>query len=233
MNQEGTNQPKGPAPYEPQPKQQKPAVAPTAIGQHESAAGPTTPVSPKVGKQLTGSERLYRGLSYAFALVRGILVVILLAILANIFVATVFRISGESMYPSFEDGQFILVDRLTYLVSQPQRGDVVVLEFPGDPENRKFIKRVIGLPGEKIEIKDNVVSVNDQPLEEKYIPAFTPTIPDLVRVMRGDEYFVMGDNRPNSNDSRFFGPVPEHNLIGVSRAVLSGEAFGFIAQPAF
>lgn len=164
---------------------------------------------------------------------RGILVVIIFLVLFNLFVGTIFRISGVSMAPSFEDGQFILVDRLSYIVSTPQRGDVVVLQFPGDPTRRKFIKRVIALPGETVKIENNLVFVNDQVLDETYLPALLPTFPNLQRVLRSDEVFVMGDNRPNSNDSRFFGPVPKRNLIGVSRAVLSGEAFGFIAQPAF
>lgn len=137
------------------------------------------------------------------------------------------------MYPSFEDGQFILVDRLTYQFSPPQRGDVIILRFPGDPANRNFIKRVIGLPGEKVEIKNNTVFINEQSIEENYLPAFTPTDPDLVVQLRQDEIFAMGDNRPNSNDSRFIGPIPTRNIIGVSRAVLSGSAFGFIAKPAF
>ncbi len=200
---------------------------------NEGMPATPAPTQPWTGRRLVGSERLFRGLSYGFELLRGILVVIILLVLFNTFVATVFRISGESMMPTFEDGEFILVDRLSYVVSTPQRGDVVILRFPGDPDRRKFIKRVIGLPGETVTVTDNVVAVNGVPLDEAYLPRLTPTAPNVSRVLRRDEVFVMGDNRPNSDDSRFFGPVPVRNLIGVSRAVLSGPAFGFVAQPAF
>ena len=221
--------------------------SPVPVPQPPIAPTPTTPVAPAavtlstpsdphgafVGRRVVGSERLFRGISYGFELLRGILIIIILLVLFNLFVATVFRISGESMFPSFLDGQFILVDRLSYIVSEPIRGDVVVLQFPGDPTRRKFIKRVIGLPGETVRIENSVVFVNDEPLPETYLPKLLQTAPNLTRLLRSDEVFVMGDNRPNSNDSRFFGPVPKRNLIGVSRAVLSGEAFGFVAQPAF
>ena len=228
----------GPDPYE-APK--KEPVAPTALGHQEKKPKPQ-PKEHKVGKRTVGSERAYRVLSYSFALLRGIIIIVILGILFNLFIATVFRISGESMYPSFVDGQFILVDRITYQFTEPTRGDVVILQFPGDPENRKFIKRVVGLPGETIEIQhfkedaNTVISqvlIDGVELDEDYLPAFTFSNPEVNQVIRPDEVFVMGDNRPNSNDSRFFGPVPQHNLIGVSRAVLSGSAFGFIAQPAF
>jgi len=235
MNKEGKTESKGPVPYTPPDQIPRPSqpVADSAIGHQHRAPQRPVSIPEHIGKQVTGSERLYRGLSYGFALLRGILVVLLILILFNSFVATVFRISGMSMYPSFEDGEFIMVDRLSFLVGDPHRGDVVIIRFPGDPAKRKFIKRVVGLPGETVKIADNTVFIDNNPLPEKYLPAYTPIAPNLEKTLRGDEYFVMGDNRPNSNDSRFFGPVPRHNFIGVSRAVLSGKAFGFIAQPAF
>jgi signal peptidase I len=202
------------------------------------ATAPPTITSPNVsgtavGKRVVGSERVFRAFSYGFELLRGILIVIILLIVINVFVVTIFRISGESMMPSFQNGEFILVDRLSYTIGSPQRGDVVILQFPGDPTRRKFIKRVIGLPGETVTISNNTVLINNEKLDEAYLPKLTPVAPNLTRVLRSDEVFVMGDNRPNSDDSRFFGPVPEHNLIGVSRAVMSGKAYGFIAQPAY
>ncbi len=200
---------------------------------NEGMPATAVPNQPWTGRRTVGSEQLFRALSYGFELLRGILIVIILLVLFNTFVATVFRISGESMMPNFQDGEFILVDRLSYIVATPQRGDVVILQFPGDPDRRKFIKRVIGLPGETVKIDNNAVFVNGRQLDEAYLPKFTPVAPNLSRVLRSDEVFVMGDNRPNSDDSRFFGPVPKRNLIGVSRAVLSGDALGFVAQPAF
>lgn len=188
---------------------------------------------PNIAHRTVGSARLYLLLAYAFELFKGLLVLVLVSILIQLFIVTVFRISGESMLPNFADGQFILVDKLSYMLSPPMRGDVVVIQFPGDPDHRKFIKRVIGLPGEKVEVVDGFVRVDDRLLEEAYLPDELLTSPDVVKVLRSDEYFVMGDNRPNSNDSRFFGPVPLDKFIGKSQAILSGSAFGWVAQPAF
>ncbi len=188
---------------------------------------------PHVAHRAVGSARLYLLLAYGFELLKGLLVVILLGILVQLFVATVFHISGESMLPNFADGQFILVDKLSYLLRAPMRGDVVVIQFPGDPDHRKFIKRVIGLPSEKVEVRAGHVSIDDRILLEPYLPAGLESTPDSVKVLRSDEFFVMGDNRPNSNDSRFFGPVPRDKFVGKSQAILSGKAFGWVAQPAF
>lgn len=188
---------------------------------------------PDIAHRTVGSARLYLIVAYSFELLKGLLVLVLVGILVQLFVATVFHISGESMLPNFADGQFILVDKLSYLVRAPMRGDVVVIQFPGDPDHRKFIKRVIGLPGEQVEVRGGQVLVDDRLLQEPYLPAGLESAPDVIKVLRGDEFFVMGDNRPNSNDSRFFGPVPLDKFIGKSQAILSGSAFGWVAQPAF
>lgn len=210
-----------------------PVATPPSAPPVATPPSPTPSQTSIIGKQIVGSERVFRGISYGFELMRGILIIIVLLVLTNIFVVTVFRISGESMMPSFQNGEFILVDRLSYTIGSPQRGDVVILQFPGDPTKRKFIKRVIGLPGETVTISNNAVFVNNEKIDEPYLPRLLPIAPNLTKVLRNDEVFVMGDNRPNSDDSRFFGPVPEHNLIGVSRAILSGKAYGFIALPAY
>lgn len=238
-----------PTPVGPEPATQGAAVNPylpakATSSRHEVIASPATishpvaaprpsTVGPAIGTQVIGSERVFRGLAYSFELLKWLVVLVLVAVLLQLFVATVFRISGESMLPNFVDGQFVLVDKLSYLVNQPVRGDVVVIQFPGDPENRKFIKRVIGLPGETVEVRNGNVFVDGQQLQESYLPTGLVTTPELTEVLRGDEYFVVGDNRPNSNDSRFFGPVPIDKFIGKSQAILSGSAFGWVAQPAF
>lgn len=185
------------------------------------------------GLRLVGSQRAYRTLSFLWALGGSLVAIILVGLTIHLLVATVFRISGESMLPNFQDGQFVLVDRLSYAFSQPKRGDVIVLEFPGDPTRRKFIKRIVGLPGEKVVVSGGRVYVEETELRETYLPKTTITTPEVTRVLRSDEYFVMGDNRPNSNDSRFFGPLPARRIIGKTTASLSGKAFGWIAQPAF
>jgi len=208
-------------------------IANPATLSHATSTRPSPAAGTAIGTQLIGSERVFRGLAYSFELLKWLVVIVLVGVLVQLFVATVFRISGESMLPNFVDGQFVLVDKVSYLVGAPVRGDVVVIQFPGDPENRKFIKRVVGLPGETVEVRGGSVYVDGSQLEERYLPPNLVTTPELTTVLRGDEYFVVGDNRPNSNDSRFFGPVPIDKFIGKSQAILSGSAFGWVAQPAF
>ena len=146
-----------------------------------------------------------------------------------------FKVEGDSMVPSLDDGQYIIVNKLAYaqfdlgifdflpffdagedstihLLGSPGRGDVIVFKSPNDP-NRDFIKRVIGVGGDKVEIRDGVVYVNGEALEEPYITGRN-TCPCQTWEVPEGRYFVMGDHRNNSSDSRSFGFVPEKNIIG-------------------
>ena len=174
-----------------------------------------------------------RWLVYAFVLGKGIIVSFVVGALIHTFVATPFRISGISMAPNFADGQFILVDKLSLLLSQPKRGDVVVLKFPANPSKKLFIKRIVGLPGETIQIADGSIFVNTLKLTEAFLSESVVTDPNQIKVLGYQEYFVMGDNRPNSNDSRYWGPLPREDIIGVARLSLSPQLFGWVSQPAF
>ena len=122
-----------------------------------------------------------------------------------------FRIEGSSMEPTMHEGQYVLINKLAYFLDEPQRGDIVVLHFPRDP-SRDFIKRIIGVPGDHIEIENNIVIVNGEPLDEPYIKA-PPNYPGNWDVPEG-EFFVLGDNRNNSHDSHSFGFVPRFQLVG-------------------
>ena len=123
-----------------------------------------------------------------------------------------FRVEGASMEPTLHTNQYLLVNKVSYLVGQPRRGDIVVLRFPLDPR-RDFIKRIVGLPGEQVEVKGGSVYVNGQALVEPYIlqrPAYTyppTTLPPR-------EYFVLGDNRNNSDDSHVWQGLPRGDIIG-------------------
>ncbi len=129
------------------------------------------------------------------------------------------KIKGDSMQPNYPDGEFLLTDKITYRFSQPQRGDIIVFKAPINEED-DYIKRIIGLPGEKVLIKDGKVYINGQLLEEKYLPAnlytnggsFLPNHKEIT--VPEDHFFVMGDNRPYSSDSRVWGFVPRENIIG-------------------
>ncbi|MCB0075834.1 MAG: signal peptidase I [Anaerolineales bacterium] len=126
-----------------------------------------------------------------------------------------YRIEGFSMEPNLHQGQFLIVNKAAYYVGEPQRGDIVVFESPWtiSDEERDYIKRVIGLPGDTIEIRENRVYVNDQPIEEEYGP--NPINYQYPRTTMGpDEYFVLGDNRSASRDSHLEGPLERRYIIG-------------------
>lgn len=125
-----------------------------------------------------------------------------------------YRIESHSMEPNFYEGQFILVNKLAYRLGSPSRGEVVVFHNPNNTDE-DYIKRIIGLPGDTLEIRDQVVYVNGEPLDEQYgmnpIPPGTYYGPTVIEP---NHLFVMGDNRPNSKDSRSFGALSEDLVVG-------------------
>ncbi len=123
-----------------------------------------------------------------------------------------FRIEGFSMEPNFHDGQYLFVNKLEYMLHPPQRGDVIVF-LPPSSTTRDFIKRVIALPGERVEIVDGVVLINGIKLDEPY-PTNFGTYSYGPAVVGPDEYFVLGDNRNNSSDSHTWGTLPDKKIIG-------------------
>ncbi len=142
--------------------------------------------------------------------IETVLLVVAIYTLVNL-VSARFIVDGSSMSPNFATGQFIIVSRLSYLLAGPGRGDVVVFQSPDDPE-RDFIKRVIGLPGERIAVRDDLVFVNEVPLDEPYINA--PPRYSGEWTLGPNEFFVLGDNRNNSQDSHSFGPLARSAIIG-------------------
>jgi signal peptidase I len=146
-------------------------------------------------------------------------IILIGAIYALVNLASVrFIVEGPSMQPNFHTGQVLVVSRVNYLLADPQRGEIVVFNPPGQsPDEPPYIKRVIGLPGDKVEIRNTDVYINDQKLEEPYInePCIPSRCPDKVWELGDNEYFMMGDNRNHSSDSRVFNtPVIRENIIG-------------------
>lgn len=125
------------------------------------------------------------------------------------------RVDGFSMIPTLQNGEYILVNKLAYKVGNPQRGDIVVFVYPADPQE-DLIKRVIGLPGEKVAIHDRTVTVNGVQLNEPYIAA--APLYDGEWVVSEGQLFVLGDNRNESKDSHQWGLLPVENVVG--KAVL-------------
>lgn len=137
-----------------------------------------------------------------------------LILIVHYFFYTVLIVKGDSMRPNYWDGDVLMIDRVAYRLNRPHRGDPISLYFPGEVE-KKFMKRIIGLPGEAVTIKQNQVFINQKLLNEPYIKNI-PTVPDMDIKLHDDEYFVLGDNRDVSSDSRIWGPLPKEYIIGAT-----------------
>ncbi|MCL6430176.1 MAG: signal peptidase I [Anaerolineae bacterium] len=141
-----------------------------------------------------------------------VLPAMVIVLVINMFLAQATRVEGQSMEPSLHDNQRLIIEKVSYYVHPPRRGDIVVLKLPNHRSDA-LIKRVIGLPGETVEIRDGVVLINGEPLDEPYLNQSTyQGMPP--RVVPEGEVFVLGDNRGFSNDSRAFGFVPFSDIVG-------------------
>lgn len=154
-----------------------------------------------------------------YRLVREIIETITLTLLMFLiirFAVQNFRVDGMSMEPTLHNGEYILVNKAAYIFHPPERGDVIVFEYPLDPQV-DYIKRIIAIPGDTISVVGNKVTVDHVTLHEPYInpnDISNPFPPIVNRVVSPGEYFVMGDNRGNSSDSRQWGFVPRQNIVG-------------------
>ena len=161
----------------------------------------------------TGEEKINWG-RFALDIIETLALAVILFLAINAMSARV-RVDGFSMRPTLEDGEFVLVSKMSYLFGEVQRGDIIVFHFPMNPEE-DLIKRVIGLPGDSVSVHNGVVSVNGQVLNELYISS-APAYSGDWQVLDG-QLFVLGDNRNNSNDSKDWGLLPFDQIVG--KAVL-------------
>jgi len=145
------------------------------------------------------------------------IIAILIVLPFRIFIAQPFLVSGASMSPNFETGHYLIVDQLSYNFTEPKRGEVVVFKYPKDPK-KFFIKRIIGLPNETIKIEGQKVFIKNEEspngfeLNEPYIENIGHNKSEIS--LGKDEYFVMGDNRPASSDSRVWGSLSRELIVG-------------------
>ncbi len=147
-----------------------------------------------------------------------------------------FLVSGASMEPNFGSGNYLIIDEVTYRFREPERGEVIVFRYPDNPSTY-YIKRIVGLPGEKVEIRKGSVYIfnNEYPegflLEESYLPLEAKTPGTAMAELSPYEYFVLGDNRNYSYDSRSWGNLPKENIIGIARLrllpITEVEAFNY------
>lgn len=159
-------------------------------------------------------------MNYYFKILKIVKILIIALILVfpiKFFVIQSFQVYGVSMEPSFSNGDYLIIDKISYIFRKPSRGETIVFLSP----SQKFIiKRVIGLPYETVQIKQGDIFVYNRKqdqwlkLHENYIPENIKTLPDLKIVLSEKEYFALGDNRAESIDSRSFGPVRLKNIIG-------------------
>lgn len=147
--------------------------------------------------------------------------VICLAIIIPVryFLIQPFIVKGESMEPNFSNKEYLLIDEISYRLKEPQRGDVIVFRYPRDP-SQYYIKRIIGLPGESVEVNDGRIIVENGKhprgieIKEFYLPASEKTPGELKYTLGAEEYFVLGDNRKASSDSRVWGALPKADIVG-------------------
>lgn len=150
-------------------------------------------------------------------LARFALVALVIVVPIRAFVAEPFIVSGSSMLPTFENGDYLIIDKISYELGSPGRGDVVIFRYPMDP-SKFFIKRVIGLPNETVDIKGNEVTITNQEhknglkLKQPFVENQGNNNEHIE--LKEDEYFVMGDNRDASSDSRYWGAVKKEFLEG-------------------
>ncbi len=162
----------------------------------------------------TKKFKLSGGWLMLWEVVKVVAMALAIVVVVKHFLFQPFYVKGASMEPTYEDHEYLIIDELTYRFHPPVRGEVVVFRYPNDT-SQFFIKRVIGLPGESVQVKDEGVWINGQQLDESaYLDASVQTTGSTNLTLGPKEYFLMGDNRPASLDSRIFGPVDRSYIVG-------------------
>ena len=167
------------------------------------------PDHPPEGERIS-LARAFGGRSVLREVVETILLTVIIFLVLNLTTGR-FQVRGSSMEPTLHDGQYLVIGKVMYWIHPPERGDVIVFRPPQNPAE-DYIKRIVGLPGEQVEIRDGAVWVDGTPLEEPYVTSLGPY--SSTWTLGDGEYFVLGDNRTNSSDSHTWGTLPEENVVG-------------------
>ena len=196
---------------------------------------------------VTEKESLGRSVgSFFWELLKAFILAMVIIVPIRYFVVQPFFVRGASMEPNFHDGEYLVIDQLSYRFREPKRGEVVVFQYPQD-HSEFFIKRIIGLPGEEVRIEGGRITIRSSQYPEGIELSEAPYIPSDIRTggqvdvqLESDEYFVLGDNRPASSDSRSWGAVDRDEIIGrtwvrawpLSRlGILRLERIGYVTVP--
>lgn len=198
------------------------------------------PIMPETSKPEQAGEVLVRpkkpymgkGPESTYETLRTVVMVLLAAFLIRSFIFQPFVVQGSSMEPTLHSSQYVVVNKFGYWVGKPERGDVIVFRSPVTP-SQNYIKRVIGLPGEKITFDDNKVYVNGTLISENYINIDEPNKKEHEEVvLKENEFFVLGDNRDHSSDSRRWGVLPKENIIGKAfLSIFPIDTLGLLETP--
>ena len=156
--------------------------------------------------------------SFISSFIETVVVALVLAVVLYLFIMTPHEVVGNSMHPTYKNGEYLMANKITYRFTEPQRGDVVIFKYS---DTQDFIKRVIGIPGDEVMIKDGSIYINGDKLNESNYLADSVITNGGSYIHEGQsitvpngEYFVSGDNRPNSSDSREFGPISKERIKG-------------------
>lgn len=141
------------------------------------------------------------------------IIILLAVIFIKLFIVSTVRVTGNSMYPTLHNNDIMILNKIKYNFESVKRFDIVVIRY----ENHYIIKRIIGLPGEKIEYKDNILYIGGKKVNDKYNSIHQD---DFSETLDDDEYFVMGDNRGDSLDSRIIGPIDKDDILGNSEFIV-------------
>jgi len=179
-------------------------------------------------------------LSFFWEIIQIVIIALVIVVPIRYFVFQPFMVRGASMEPNFHSGDYLIVDELSYRFREPQRGEIVVFNYPQDPSQR-LIKRIVGLPGERVEMGEGKITIvdhsgNEQVLNEAdyLLPSESAYLGQKKIILAADEYFVLGDNRSHSFDSRRFGALSKEHIIG--RALIRAwplDDITFFVQPEY
>ncbi len=193
------------------------------IEQPEHVVEPEQP-TPQVIPIISGKHPVLQGFKFVFDILKTVVIVLVIALVIRYFLIQPYIVDGSSMEPNLHNHEYLIVQKVDYALHTPGRGDIIVFRYPKDP-SLNYVKRIIGLPGDRVVVANGKVSIfnNNYPsglqLKEPYLP------PGQLTTVNGDgreyswvvdanDYFVMGDNRDHSDDSRSWGFVPKANIVG-------------------